>query len=255
MNITFDHVWRELLSNNFLVKPREYQDEYNYGPMNSVQWLHQMIFDYFLACEIINVLLFGTEKEKRDMLDIMRSNHHKWEQACQIALGLVTYQQASSFIEMFVDNFCYEIAQEAFREQNEDDAYNISKTIIERSMINDFLDEDSLSKISLTLTYNPFVNALITTFKKGNESDRVIIASIVSKVVIEKYESEGAKKSEKILESWINNKNEGVQFYAAKGYWERNKGTSAMVLRKLLKNGSLKIQEKVIELMEDWGIE
>ncbi|MBD3338168.1 MAG: NACHT domain-containing protein [Candidatus Lokiarchaeota archaeon] len=252
MNITFDNIWRELLSNNFLVKHRDYHD--NYGPLSSVQWLHQMIFDYFLACEIINVLLFDSEKEKRDLLDIMRSNPYKWGQACQIALGLVTYQQASIFIEMFVDNFCYKTAQNAFKDQNEDDAYNLSKTIIEKFTFDNFWDEDSLSKISLTLPYIPFVSSLIESFKRGDENDRVKFASIVSKIVIKHYKSEGAKIGEEILQSWIHNKNEGVRFYAAKGYWERDKGLSAMVLKKLLKNGSSEIQQKVLEFMEEWGI-
>jgi len=254
--ITFNEVWREILSNNFIVKHRDYQDDNSgYGPMSSVQWLHQMIFDYFLACEIIKVLLFSSEEEKQEMLEIIRFNNNKWKQPCQIALGLVTYQQAASFIEMFIKNGCHEIAQDAFRKQCEDDAYNISMMIIEKSMIDDFWDENSLLKISLTLPYIPFVNGLIEAFKRNNETDRVKFASIISKIVIEQYSSEGAKKGEDILQAWIQNKNEGVRFYAAKGYWERDRGASALVFKKLIKNGSPEIKQKVKELMGDWGID
>jgi hypothetical protein len=256
MNITFNEVWRELLSNNFLVKHRDYRDDSNgYGPMSSVQWLHQMIFDYFLACEIISVLLFKSNEEKREMFDMMLSKYNKWVQPCQIALGLVTYQQAASIIKMLIDNFCYKIAKEAYREQSEEDSYNIARTIIDKSMTDQFWDENYLSKISLTLPYIPFVNGLIEAFKINTESDRVKLASIVSKIVIEHYGSDGAKKGEDILQAWIHNKNEGVRFYAAKGYWERDRGTSARVLKNLIKNGSSEIKQKVLELMEDWGID
>lgn len=253
--ITFTELWREIQSNNFIVKSRDdkLQPDY-YDQSTTVSWLHQMIFDYFLACKIIRKLVLSSDSDKQDMLDRMRVTYRKWDHPTQIALGLVPYEQGATLLEMFIDSCNYKLAQEAFKGQNADDAFGISKSVIEKAMKSDDWDEEFLSKIALNLPYVPFVNGLIDTFKRNTESDREKIASIVSKTVREHYNSEGAKRGEDILQTWIGNKNETVRFHAAQGYWARDKGQSSLVLKQLYQHGSAEIKRKVSELMEEWGI-
>ena len=245
-------VWIEILSNNFLTQPQPssgaawlYSDR--------VEWLHQSIFDCFLAYEIIRVLVIPATDEGQELKDLLIYSTNVWDQPCQIALGLLDFNLGSKLLEIFV-NVNRNLAQKAFSGQNEDDAALLALTTVQRITNTHDIDRDLLERFALTLPYLPTVNSLLETFKVSREDVREIISQIMSLIVREHYGATGAKRAENILEAWIANKNEVVRFYSAIGLWERDRGRAANVLRELYISGSPGMRELVKELMEEWGI-
>ncbi|RLC81904.1 MAG: hypothetical protein DRI81_01275 [Chloroflexi bacterium] len=248
-DIPVDTVWQEVLSNNFL---SVYRNGGRRQSAPAAEWLHQVLFDYFLACEIIRVLIIPGTKEAftmRQKLDVVGI----WDQPCQIALGLVDSQQGATFLEILVRT-APDLARRSFTGQSEEDAADLSDAIVSQYTQDDKWDEETLARVSLELSYVPIVDSLINAFRACQEYKRQSIAKIVSCIAREHYGSPGAERFQDILESWIANRNELIKFYSAVGLWERNRGRAAGVLRKLHKRGSPEVRGVVNDLADEWSL-
>jgi len=247
-NIPVDTVWQEILSNNFLTLCR---NGHHRRSLPVIEWLHQILFDYFLACEIIRVLVVLGTQEASAMR--RRMGMGIWDQPCQIALGLIDPQQGAKFLEILVQTVS-RLARCSFEGQSEEDAIDLSEAIVERYTQDDRWEEEMLARISLELPYIPVVNSPIECFRASEEYKRQSIANIVSRIAREHYGSPSAERAQDILTSWIANRNEVVRFYSAVGLWARDRGRAAAVLRKLHKHGSADVQTMVSDLIDDWGL-
>lgn len=252
LDISLNDVWTEILSNNFLTQSQVSRSNvWLYS--DRIEWLHQSIFDYFLACEIIRILITPGTDEAQKLKGMLSLSTHLWDQPCQIALGLLDFNQGGKLLEIFI-NVNRNLAQRAFEGQNIEDATLLALTTVQRVTNTKEIDRDLLERFALTLPYIPVVNGLLENFRASQENVRQIIAEIMSIIVQKNYGTAGAKRAEDILEAWIANKNEIVRFYSGVGLWERDRGRAASTMRELLHNGSPETKQLIEELAEEWGI-
>jgi hypothetical protein len=246
-DLSVSAVWEEILSNNFLVVNRSDSARQS---VPIVEWLHQVLFDYFLACEIIRTLVVpGTEdaSEMRRKLDV-----GVWDQPCQIALGLIDSMQGARFLEI-LGRTLPRLAQCSFEGQCEEDAISLARVMV-RKYTDDEWDEETLARLCLVLPYALLVDSLIDGFRGSEEHKRQSIAKIVSCIAREHYGSSGAERAQDILESWVANRNEVVRFHSAIGLWAREPGRAVSVLRKLHASGSSEVRAMVNDLADEWGL-
>jgi hypothetical protein len=259
--LTFGAVWQEILSNNFL-KPRE---------AFSVEWLHQLIFDFFLGNEIIRIWLDNKE-EIEELSDNLRGN--VWGQSCAIGLGLLDQINNVNFLEyLIVTNS--ELAQQAFEGQTEEVQYQISESILNGIFNETEIDKDHLLQVVKSLPFIAILEVLITSFSSGDENIRTLITEAVSWMIIENYPKiagsgggfalkgsnyhyqylrKAIKRAFELLTAWSKNKDELVRFYAMKGLWEYDRGLAVKILKDLFLNGKPATVNLVEKMMSDWGI-
>ncbi len=252
-DVTIDDAWNEILSNNFLSYPLTSGLQQAAFTSNSISWTHQLYFDYFLAKEIVRIILSPEPIDRYQLVQNISNFESIWKQPFQIAFGLLEPEDLTDLLCLVVDANG-EVARAAFEGQNEADAEELGFRIVASLTESDEWDVEILRKVILTLPYLPFVEGLYKQFKGGTEYSREGIARITSDLIISHYQSDAARRGEELLESWIGNKNEIVKFYAAKGLWERDKGRASSVLMNLSRSGSSLVRDLVAELMEKWGI-
>jgi len=250
-HISAASVWDEILSNNFLAAAHNDPSRRISGSTPALEWLHQLVFDYFLACETIRILVVPGTEEASQLRGMLFAGI--WDQPCQIALGLLDAKQGARLLGILV-RVHQRLAQHSFQGQSEEDAAILADAVIKRFTEGSGWDEEMLEKISLALPYVPIVNGLIHCFRTSEEYKRGWIAKIVSRIARECHGSAGGKRAEDILESWIANRNEIVRFHSATGLWERDPGHAAFVLRGLYNSGSPWVQDMVRDLVDEWGL-
>lgn len=251
-DIPVDDVWQEILSNNFLHVRRGVSQQGVGESLLKVEWLHQLIFDFFLGHETIRILVDSETEAASKMRSSMVKFESIWDQPCQIALGLLDLHRGAKLAEiLFRTNTS--LAQRAVKGQSEEDAANLAGATVQRVTQVDAWDAELLARIALALPYVTVVNRLRFVFKWSRESERESIAMIMSQIVISHYGSEGAERAQDILEAWISNRNELVKHYAAMGLWERDRGRAAGALRELYAHGSPETQRLVRQLSSRWG--
>lgn len=269
-NLTFDTIYRELLSNNFL----------KVVDLISIEWIHQLLLDYFLACSIINIRLNNKSKIK-ELNNHIKKYRQVWEQACVIALGLLDEINGADLLEELIQ-IDVDIARLAYEILDQDKALKIAYGIIEKGIKNDDPENIILINLAKALPYPPIVEMFRQKFKSSSIKNREKISQAISEMVIEYYaiilpkksltydvqykiESElkhvdkqyvkkGVKDGLSLLDAWINSQYEKVRFYSVKGLWEADKGNAARVLRELAEKES-GISNEVRELIDQWGIQ
>ncbi len=270
--LTFGAIYQELLSNNFL-KAADWK---------SIEWIHQLVMDYFLACAIVSIRSEDNADNIRLLNQQIKKQTQAWQQACIIAMGLLDQGHGAKFLEdlLTIDT---ETARLAFESLDQSEAADIAGLIIDKMLAEEYYEDEMAPKLSLMLPYPPVVETFKKRFRFSGEADRVKIAEEISFMIMKYYslvvsgkpvdpvlryelESElssidklqvckAVKDGIDLLNAWINNKYEGVQFHAAKGLWESDKGSAANALKGLLSKGNAEIAAKVRELMEQWGIQ
>jgi len=268
-DLTFGAIWEEILSNNFL----------RVVDWMWIEWLHQLILDYFLACEIVHI---RTEREPSKIKELnQRIERQSWEQACVVAIGLLDKSDGAMFLEDLI-KIDAKIAQVAFESLPEEKGLDIANSMILDILKKDDPENERFLKLARTLPYLSIVQNFSLHFKSDGEPERIRIAEAVSSMVIKYYPliagnrltdpsiyydelmefqilddtriRIAVKRGIELLNAWIGNKIDLVRFYAAKGLWETNRGRAAQTMKDLLLKGNKNLAEQVRELMGQWGI-
>lgn len=267
-HLTLGSAWQEILSNNFL----------HVAGWQWVEWLHQLILDYFLACKIVDIRTNGTQSEIGELNKLIHSQ--TLEQACVIALGLLDPLYGGRFLLDLV-KANKRTAQLAFENQNDLESEDISNVLVAEATNNELSNTD-LSGITTALPYYPVVQNFYKCFRTNNDFTRIKIAKAISSMVVKyypltaddsqvnssMYNSErlaiqsfdrprikaAVKRGLELLTAWVGNKNDDVRFFSAKGLWETDRGQAAEALRNLLLTGDNQLRSKIKDLMEQWGI-
>ena len=264
--LTISKIWYELLSNNFLKRSEN----------NKIEWLHPLLFDYFLGSEIVNILSDPKQEKVSELYNLLDKSIK--EQPVIIALGILDSYTASAFLKKILKiNELF--AQNVYLGQEEDKKLTLADILITKELSNSDVDFDLISEVATGLPFYEFVEKLYQSFKYNSEKCKVGISQIITTIIIKNYEETlvkyefytffenrndknrkehiriGIKRSFQVLSTLINNKNELVQFYSAKELWEYDKGRSAEVLKKLNSSETYEVSKLVKDLMEEWGIE
>ncbi len=84
--LTISKILYELLSNNFLKRSAN----------NKIEWLHPLLYDYFLGSEIVNILSEPTYEKELELYNLL--NKSITEQSVIIAVGILDRYTASAFL-------------------------------------------------------------------------------------------------------------------------------------------------------------
>ena len=264
--LTVGGAWQEIVSNNFLkVVSRRW-----------TEWLHQLICDYFLGCEIVQIWTVRGDTEKEILAAALTTS--AWAQACGIALGLLEQDYGARFLE----NLTYvhpRLAQQAFEAQIEEDQRSLSTALLSGIIDTRDTDTERLNNIAVSLPSTVVIEAFIERFNVcGKEWDGPIAKAISALLIAhsfnilqyrldagdESYDSEfqyyqrlssTVTRATDLLRAWANNSNELVSFYAAKGLWGFERDLAARTLKKLIKSKNTEVVSLVRSLMDDWRIE
>jgi hypothetical protein len=266
-DVRFGDVWRHLLSANFLKSIAR----------NSVEWLHQLVRDYFLGTEYARIW------RRRDdaQVDVLkrRLGQTASDVACTIALTLLDEQNGGLFLLYLVDTYP-EHARRAYEGQVSSVRLALVSVLIQRTLAESDHETKTLRKLSRTLPYSEVVDALDTHFYETEDDEmRAPLIEAITELLIEhmprvaageagfpgfmdswlresRFQTTKAavKRSGEVLRKYLRNKNDVVSFFAAKGLSELDRSAAVERLRTLSFTDNARVAAMVRDLIDDWGI-
>ena len=263
----FGDVWRHLLSANFLKSIAR----------NSVEWLHQLVRDYFLGTEYARIWRRGNDTQVVELKQ--RIGQTASDVACTIALGLLDEQNGASFLHYLVDTYS-EHARRAYEGQVSGARTALVSVLIQRTVVEGDHETKTLRKLSRTLPYSEVVDALDAHFYETEDDEmRARVIEAVAELLIEHMPRVAAgeegfpafmdsslrgsrfqttksavKRSGEVLRRYLRNKSDVVSFFAAKGLWELDRSAAVERLRTLSFTDDARVAAMVRDLIEEWGI-
>lgn len=262
--VTLGEVWRGILSANFIKSVDGH----------SVEWLHQLIRDYFLGVEYARIW------DARDDIQLrylqQRLMGKMWDTAYTIALGLLDERSGATFLWLLI-TADEENARRAFENQTECVRAALINTLVCNILEKGDYESKELKTISHALPYREVVEVLDSNFYSASSDEmRVLLVGAISEMVMEYYPklcssekyswsalhearnqttTNAVKRSEELLRKYLRNKNEIISFYAAKGLWERDRPAVVAQLKKLLSSQNSMVISMVKDLIDEWGID
>ncbi|MCJ7654982.1 MAG: hypothetical protein MUO97_06740, partial [Dehalococcoidia bacterium] len=262
--VTFGEIWQGMLSANFIKSVNGH----------SVEWLHQLIRDYFLGVEYARIWDESDETQLRYLTE--RLLNRVWDTAYIIALGLLDERSGATFLWLLI-KASKENARRAFENQTE-----VVRTALINNLVCNILekgdyDTKELKNISHALPYPEVVEGLDSKFYSASSDEmRVLLIEAISEMVIEHYPKlcspekylwsaldearnqktkKAVKRSEELLRKYLRNKNEIISFYAVKGLWEHDRPAAVAQLKKLKLSTNPMVISMVNDLIDEWGID
>jgi len=263
--VTFGQIWRGVLSANFIKSVNGH----------FVEWLHQLIRDYFLGAEYARIWDAGEEPQLRCLKQRLMNNL-SWDTASTIALGLLDDQSGASFLWLLI-NINNERARRAFENQAERVRIALINKLVCSILEKGDCDTEELKTISRALPYPEVVEGLHCNFNStGDDEMHILLIEAISEMVMECYPKicsgekyswsarqdareqaakAAVKNSEKLLRMYLRNRNEVISFHAVRGLWEHDRSAAVDQLKKLNSSQDPKVNSMVGDLIEEWGIE
>lgn len=266
-NITLDVFWKKTISANFL---RSYSD-------TEVEWLHQLLRDYFLGVEIADIWSNKEVSDENKMSTIRRG----WDMALSIALetlsgSLVGAELLQKLIEYNKENFG-DHAVLVFSGQSSDSRYRLAFTLIDKIVIDGDYETNLLNNIVEVLPFSEVVEALdesISLMKNSEMHPKLIealsnmtifhyedtivnreISGFYGNKITNIYATIAVKRGKEVLNRYLRHKDELLCFYAAKGLYSIDRSASVNCFKKLLSGKSDCVKRLVVELSDEWGMQ
>lgn len=254
-SVVVTDVFREVFSTNFLVVNRGADPARVSLSWDTAHWLHQIIHDYFLAVEIIKVLVVpGTDKVD-DLCLLMVATPGVFDQPCQMALGLLGVDRGQD-LYMILIYTSTDLGRRVLSGLPEDQAKQLVLNAVERMTDEPNWDQHLVSTVSMYLDCVSVVSRLSRTFKmNSNSAERKTLAKIMVEIAIQFQGTFAAKRALDVCEAWVANHDDTVSFYAAKALWGRDRGRASETFRRLLREGSPEVRGMVQRLAEQWKID
>lgn len=263
--LTVGALWQEIISNNLLTVVDG----------SSVQWIHQLIFDYFLGGEISEIWSLGSDTKRLELT--RRLSRYAWGLPCEVALSFLDRRRGADFLEQLI-MLDGELARRAFEAQSEKDQRALSDLLISEAIKEGNPDTDRLDKIAINLPTRVTVQTLIDQSKVCPAEMDVPIAKAISELVIAHGGVLAAKRSgldvgkaastrqfglvtaavKRALDqliAWTNSKNELICLYAARALWGFERSLAVDTLKKLMQSGKPEVVSLTKDVMEEYGIE
>ena len=245
----------DVLSVNFLTVKRKDNPRQVSARWDTAEWLHQVILDYFLAQEMIKILVDpGTEKGS-ELLTKIAERPGTFDQPCQMALGLLDIDSGKFLYEKLITT-SLSLSNQVLGGISEEHAESLVLHVVEQLLQEPIWDKRLVSEVSLFVTSVSVVNSLAVTFKvNADVEERRTLARILCEIAIRFEGTYAAKRALNVCEAWRKNKDDEVSFYAAKALWGRDRGATSETFRRLLDDGSPKVKQMVQGLMNGWRMD
>lgn len=263
-SITLGEVWRDILSANFLKSAND----------RSVEWLHQLIRDYFLGVEYARIWVENDEYQIQNFKQRLRSKI--WDTASAIALGLLDEDAGSAFLWQLMCSG-EENARRAFENQTENVRASLINKLVCKILYKGDYETKDLKTVSRVLPYPDVAEGLGSNFYSTDDNEmRALLIESIAGMIMEHYpqvnqqsyfyqsaldqarnqsREKAIHRCEELLRKYLKNDNELISFYAAKGLWEHDRSAAVSRLRELTFSENGKIKSMVQDLTEEWGIE
>jgi hypothetical protein len=265
--VTVGELWRHLLSASFLKRM----------PYDSVEWLHQLLRDYFLGVEVARIWRAGPGQEADEMGS--RLGSRVWDLACTIALSVLGEQHGDVFLLQLIQLYD-ENARRAFEGQTHSLRKHLLSSIVSTTLGKKDPETPLLKRLGRALPYVEVVDALDTHFRDAEDDMQVMLVEAVGHLVMEhlptvvagpvafggwcadssmrdaRYQATKAatKRASEVLRRYLRNKNELVSFHAAKGIYESDRPAAVEQLQKLARSTDGRIRHLVASLADEWGM-
>lgn len=267
-DVRLPDLWRRLLSANFLKS----------AGTRSVEWLHQLVRDYFLGSEYARIWDGGDPVLVQELRP--RLGSLSWDVACTIALGLLDVEHGATFLLELIT--CQEEnARRAFEGQTREFRFALIDLLAREIIDDDDTETKALRTITRVLPYTEVAEALEANFFVASSDEmRGLLTDAIAHLIVEHYPNvvnadsavaryfrssleerrhhvvkAAVKRSQELLRKYLRSENEFVSFYAAKGLWEHDRAASAAQLKALSRSRDPRTISMVRELSEEWGIE
>ncbi len=264
----FGDAWRDILSANFLKTVTD----------NSIEWLHQLIRDYFLGIEYARIWQTDDEQQLEALQHRLRGKIRHWDTPSTIALSLLDPKSAASFL-LFLIDAGEEKAKHAFENQTVSTRLAIANHLVCSVLDKGDPESHELRIATWSLPYPEIAEALGSNFYYSADLEmQAMLIEAIGEMVIEhlpsiddetfalywhsrrdiaRYQQAKAamKRCAELLNKYLRNSNELASFNAAKGLWEHDRQAAMDQLKKLLQSSDAGVVEKVKDLLDEWGVE
>lgn len=265
--VTVGELWRHVLSSSLLKRVR----------YDSLEWLHQLLRDYFMGVEFARIWRSGTSEETAEMTS--RLGNRAWDLACTIALSILGEQHGDGFLLQLIQVYD-ENARRAFEGQTDALRKRLLGSIVSATLEQQDPETPLLKRLGRALPYVEFVHALDSHFRDAEDDMQIVLVEAVTQLVVEhlptvvsgpdafagwyadssirqaRYQTTKAatKRASEVLGRYLRSRNELVSFHAAKGLYETDRAAAVEQLQKLACSTDGRIRNLVKSLVEDWGM-
>lgn len=256
--VTADNIWKDLISENYLLYSRSDGKSLNRGINKSTEWVHQLLLDYCTANSIVNNFLYQSRDDQQVLIKSMLSSRYLLIQAALMALDMVEMPHKRVLFDK-LRKIRFGFGEELIK------IIGVTRrTELLMDGLKSYLNEETITRDGLTdaafYGYVPGVAIFIAdVFKQSRPDHKTIIAHVLSDFVIDNHN----KKSQELRESveyvirtargWTGNKNDGVRFYTAKILWEKDRGLASEIIEALARTSNdPTIMREANKLLEDW---
>lgn len=257
--ISSDNIWKDFLSENYLVCARDKESDLSRNSSGTVEWVHQLLLDYCTAVSIIDNFLYETKDDSQVLIKSMLLSRYLLINPALMALDMVEELPQKRILFDKLRKVRFGFGEEMIKIIG---LTRRSEFLMDglRSYLNEEIITYDGLKDAAFYGYVPGVAKFITDiFKSSNRSHKVIIAQVLSDFVINNHN----KKSQEVQESvayvtrmaigWMGNQNDGVRFHAAKILWENDRGLAGTTIESLARTSNDPvIRSEAGKLLEEW---
>lgn len=267
-DVTVGEVWGHLLSANFLKLARN----------DAVEWLHQLLRDYFLGTEFARIWRAGNHPDRSKLGQ--RFGDRTWDVACTIALSILGEQHGPEFLLELIRAYG-ENARRAFEGQTEEMRTRLAGSIVNQTLAECDPETLVLKQLSRVLPYAEIVDSLDQHFYDADPSMRIPLMEGISQILFEhlptvtggpgifrspevdpwarlcRYGTTRAatRRAAEVLCKYLRNRDDLISFHAAKGLYESDRAAAVQQLRKLAASSNSRVRSLVAGLVDEWGLE
>ncbi len=275
-DVNFDNFWNQITSANFL----------KLHTRSEVEWLHQLVRDYFLGIEIARIWML-TNKERKVIRTIVHSS--KWDMAFTIALDLLNdTSEGSELLWLLINSdaeYHTQNAVKSFEGQTSTSRYNLASHFVKAVLLQEDYETQNLVALAKELPFTEVAEAINDHFyytsneymigrliealssmviehlpkileEQGQEHSAYSSYSIFRKRQFDYNDYKNAiKRSQELLMKRLRSHNEIASFYAIKGLWEYDRSACTERLSVLSRSDNIIVTRLVSDLIDDWGID
>ena len=173
--LTVPEIWHELLSNNFLKRSENYK----------IEWLHPLLFDYFLGCSIANIISDPHSVKTSELYNLIYKSI-KVEPVI-IAVNILESSIASAFL-IEIQKINKNFFQDVYLGQEENKKSDLAHVLITEELLKADVEFDLISEIATALPFYDIVEKLYENFKYNTEKIKIGISQIIADIIINNYE-------------------------------------------------------------------
>jgi NACHT domain len=250
-----DRLVRLLESNNFL-RVRHATSLSGSSTPERLEWLHQLIRDYALALEMVDIFVFAPVHAIRGLFENMLKTYPAvFSQASELAMEMLELDDCVrlTIALLAIDAPLLETAIDILPIETADE---IVGAVFKVLFSEDSWTKDTVCRLALVSPSLKAIQVIRTYGKLFSQDQKEQMAAVLAEVAItfQNYKPVW-KEVMYIAQVWIAYKSSDiVRFYAAKAFWGKDRGQAGAVLGELLRNKKSSAHLLAQTLVREWNM-